>query len=71
MKNKLIKSGLLLLMWLVYGLPVLAGPVDPPGGEDPPYIDPTPINQWEFMLIFAAIAVAAYFVMKYQRKAVV
>jgi len=70
MKDKLTKSGLLAILWL-FTIPVLAGPVDPPGGDDPLPPDPTPVSQWEFILIFAAIAVAAYFIMKYQRKATV
>jgi len=71
MKNNITKFGLLALIWLVYIVPVTAGPVDPPGGEDPPYIDPTPIDNWLLMLVFAAIAIGSYFILKYRRKAMV
>ncbi len=69
MKNNIYKYGLLAIMWMVYTLPVLAGPIDPPTDDDP--IDPAPIDSWMMFLVFAGAALGMYFVMKYRRKAIV
>lgn len=72
MKNKLLKHGILMFLWLTYMLPVLAGPGGGDGdgeGEGDP--DPgTPIDNWMLLLILAGIAVGIYFIMKSKRKAV-
>lgn len=64
--NTIIKSGFLALMWLVYTIPAIAGPVDPPGEDDP--IDPVPLNMWEFVLICAAITIGIFFLVKSFRR---
>jgi len=59
----------LAFMWLAYTFPAMAGPVDPPGEDDP--IDPAPINKWALILIMAAITIGIYVIMKYKRKAII
>lgn len=68
MKMNVLKSGLLGILWMVYSLPILAGPVDPPGEDDPIYEDPTPIDNWMLLLLMGAVAVGIYFLVKYRRK---
>lgn len=58
-------------LWAIFTLPAMAGPVDPPGEDDPIYEDPTPIDNWMLLLILAGVAVGSYFLMKYRQKAVV
>jgi len=69
MKNKILKYGISAIIWIVFTLPALAGPVDPPGGEDPPYVDPTPLDNWAILLVFAGIILGIYFVKKYRNMA--
>jgi len=72
MKNQILKFGLLAFLWMVYTLPAIAQPVDPPGEEDPfEPEDPTPIDNWMLLLILASVAVGVYFLMKHRRKAMV
>lgn len=66
MKNKILKYGLWSIIWLTCTLPALAGPVDAPGGEDPPYEDPTPIDNWAILLVFAGTILGVYSVRKYR-----
>ena len=55
---------------MVYTLPAIAQPVDPPTDDDP-LEDPTPIDNWILLLILASVAVGVYFLMKHRRKAMV
>lgn len=69
MKNNILKYGLLAFMWLAFSLPALAqfdSPGDPPTDEDP---IPTPIDSWMLLLVMAGIAIGAYLIIKYNRKA--
>jgi len=61
MKNKILKYGLA-IVWLICMIPVTAGPVDPPGGDDPPFEDPTPIDNWVIALILAGIVLGIYYI---------
>jgi len=65
MKNKILKYGLV-IMWFICTIPVLAGPVDPPGEDDPPYIDPTPVDSRAILLVLAGIILGVYFVRKHR-----
>lgn len=67
MKNKILKYGFSAIIWFVFTLPILAGPADPPGEDDPSYIDPSPIDSWQFLLVFAGIISGVYFILKYRR----
>jgi len=61
MKNKILKYALA-MVWLIYTIPAIAGPVDPPGGDDPPFEDPTPIDSWMVALILAGIVLGIYYI---------
>ena len=67
MKNNVLKFSLLALFFLTYTLPLMAQEDDEPGdpfaGDDPP----TPIDNWEILLVMAAMAVGIYFVSKYRK----
>lgn len=44
------------------------GPLDPDGSDDPlPEPDPTPIDNLSLILVFAAVSLAVYFLMKRKR----
>ncbi len=66
MKNNIYKYGLLAIIWMVYTLPVLAGPIDPPTDDDP--IDPVPVDNWMLLLLFAGITIGSYLLTRYRRK---
>lgn len=70
MKNKISKYGLLAILWLVYTLPVLAGPPDSPdsGENEQEMQDGTPIDNWELVLLVVAITIGFYFLMKHKKK---
>lgn len=69
MKNQILKFGLWAFLWMVYTLPAIAQPDDPPTDEDPwEEPDPTPIDNWVLLLILAGVAVGVYFVVKYRRR---
>lgn len=59
MKNKIFKYGLGVILWAVFTLPALAGPVDPPGEDDP--VDPVPIDNAMILLILAAVILGFYY----------
>lgn len=66
MKNNILKFALLAFFWMIYTLPLIAQPVDPPGEDDPfEPEDPTPIDDWMVLLILASAATGIYFRMKY------
>ncbi|WP_143736567.1 hypothetical protein [Moheibacter sediminis] len=70
MKNNILRYGLPAFMWLVFSLPALAqfnNPGDPPTEDDP---DPAPIDNWMLILVLAGIALGAYLIIKYNRKAI-
>lgn len=56
MKNKIIRYGLPVLLWMVYTFPAIAQPVEPPTEEDPLEPDPTPIDNWILFLVFLSVA---------------
>lgn len=66
--KKYIFKPIAILIWLVLMAPLMAGPADPPGEDDP--IDPTPIDNWMLLLIVAGIALGAYYLIKQNKKAV-
>ncbi|MFA7687710.1 MAG: hypothetical protein WCY25_07585 [Moheibacter sp.] len=70
MKNNILKFALMTFFWVAYALPLMAGPEDPDPGDDPPWEDPTPIDNWMLALILAAAAVGVYFILKHRRKAI-
>jgi len=68
MKKEFFKLGLLLL-GLAYTLPAMAGPIDPPTGEDPfPEPDPATIDHWIFLLILVGTLSGVYYLYREQRK---
>lgn len=66
MKNNVLKFSLLALFFLTYTLPAWAD-IDPPESEDDPLYEEAPIDNWEILLVMAAIAVGIYFVSKYRK----
>ncbi len=58
MKNNIYKYGLLAIMWMVYTLPALAGPIDPPTDDDP---DPVPVDEWLPYLFSIGLLVGLFY----------
>jgi hypothetical protein len=65
MKKYLLKS-ILAICWLVISIPLMAGPGDPPGEGDPPFVDPTPIDNYVWILLLVALIVGSALI--YRRK---
>ncbi len=66
MKQSILKYGLLIYFSLIYSLPALADPNDPdPGENDEEY--QAPIDNWEILLVTAAIVLGIYFMTKYRK----
>jgi hypothetical protein len=66
MKNKILKSGFSVLAFLIFTLPILAqdDPNDPYAGDDP---HETPIDNWMLLLVFVALVIGIYFIVKARR----
>ena len=69
MKNKLTKSVLALMIWVVYTMPMYAFP-GPPDGTDDPLPPEAPIDNWILALVGAGLIVAAIAIHKMYRKSV-
>jgi|GEM_PF-525283 len=65
MKNNIFKYGLGAILWIVFTFPALAGPMDPPGEDDP--IDPAPIDSGIWLLIILAFFTGIYY-LKFNKK---
>lgn len=68
MKHNILKFALGSFFWVVYTLPLTAGPEDPDTGGDPPWEDPTPIDNWIWGLIMMGMAIGLYFFTKQRRR---
>lgn len=66
MKNNILKYGLVTCFWIVYTLPALADPNDPDAGENDDEIQ-APIDNWEVVLVIAAIVLGIYFITKHRK----
>lgn len=60
--KKYIYKFMTISIWLMLMKPLWAGPLDPPGEDDP--IDPVPIDNWTLLLIIAGATVGAYYLMR-------
>lgn len=67
MKNNILKFGLLAFLWMVYTLPAIAQPIEPPSEDDPFEPEPAPIDNWVVFLIFMSVAVGVYFINTHKR----
>ena len=56
---------------MVYILPAMAFPGDPESGENQEELEGSPIDNWEWILIMAAICLAIHFIMKNKKKVMV
>lgn len=56
MKKNIFKSGLSALIWLMYVIPAMAIPDEPPMEEDPP----APIDEWATLLLLAGIGICIF-----------
>lgn len=60
MKNKILKYAMTIL-WLIYTLPALAMPDNPPSGEGPDETQ-APIDHWVIALILAGIVLGIHYI---------
>jgi len=67
MKNNLSKYGISAWVYLAYMLPLLAFPGDPDSYENEDEAQ-SPIDNWEMILIFAAISLGIYFLQHYRKR---
>jgi hypothetical protein len=64
MKNPILKI-ILVLNSIILAVPLLAFPGDPDGGDDPPFEDPTPIDQGFLILLLAGVILI--FIVKHKK----
>jgi len=67
MKNYIIKI-VLALNFIISSVPALAMPGDPPGEGDPPFEDPTPIDNYLWVLVFIAVCLGCALLAKSMQK---
>jgi hypothetical protein len=67
MKNFYLKS-VFFLSGIFISIPLLAFPGDPDGGDDPPFEDPTPIDNYMWVLVFIAVCLGCTLLAKSMQK---
>ncbi len=67
---KISKYSFVVLFWLFYTLPLYAFPHDPESGENEDEQQAS-VDDWMFILMVMAIALAIYFTVRYKKKEVV
>jgi hypothetical protein len=70
MKNKILKYSLVLFFWMVSLVYVRADfPLSPGSDEnEDEQLEETPIDNWQLVLMLAAITIGIYFLAKYRKK---